>query len=268
MDQLIAGGMAALLGLVVGSFLNVVIMRLPRMIEHEMDADPSEPPAFNLAQPASHCPACLTPLTWRDKWPLLSYVWLRGHCRHCGAAISWQYPLVEACTALWFVAMTYFFGPTGTAVCWGLWGAALLALACIDARTHYLPDDITLPLCWVGLVAASLGYIAVDLHSALWGAVGGYVLFWGVAQVFRRLRGIDGMGAGDFKLLAALGAWLGWQNLSLLVLLASVLGIAHGLWRPRAERAAAPHFPFGPSLCLAAAVVLIWGRGQPVLLPL
>jgi leader peptidase (prepilin peptidase)/N-methyltransferase len=266
MATLIDWGMAGLLGLAIGSFLNVVIARLPRMIEREFESG-ADATAFNLSTPASHCPACLTPLTWRDKWPVLSFVWLRGRCRHCGAAISWLYPAVEVLTALWFVAMVGLYGMGVTAWCWSAWGAGLIALACIDARTHYLPDAITQPLCWAGLLAASLGWIGVDLNSAVWGAVAGYLMLWSVAWVFRRLRGVEGMGAGDFKLLAALGAWLGWQSLSVLVLVASVLGIAQGLLRPRALREAQPYFPFGPSLCLAGVLVLIWGRGQPVGLP-
>ena len=144
-------------------------------------------------------------------------------------------------------------------------GAALIALAFIDARTQYLPDILTQPLCWAGLLASSLGWLSVDLQSAVWGAVIGYGLLWAVALAYRLLKGVEGMGAGDFKLLAALGAWLGWQNISMLVLLASVMGIAHGLLRPRARRELSPHFPFGPSLCLAAVVILFWGHGQPVL---
>lgn len=256
-------GWAGLLGLIVGSFLNVVIVRLPRMLEQ--DGHSSEDAPFNLALPASHCQACLTPLTWRDNWPLLSFVMLRGRCRHCGAGLSWQYPVVEAMTAIWFAAMVAWWGNIPTAWCWSLWGAALIALAFIDARTQYLPDIITQPLCWAGLLAASLGWLAADLQSALWGAVIGYLMLWSVAEVYRLLKGMQGMGAGDFKLLAALGAWLGWQNLSMLVLMASVMGIAHGLMRPRAQREQSPHFPFGPSLCLAGGLVFLWGRGQAVL---
>ncbi len=264
MVTLIEWGMTGLLGLVVGSFVNVLIVRLPRMIEREYEAGLDDAPAYNLATPASHCPVCQTPLSWRDKWPVLSFVGLRGRCRHCGVAISWQYPAVELLTALWFVAMVGVYGPGVTAGCWAVWGAALLALACIDARTCYLPDAITQPLCWAGLLAASLGWIGVDLSSAVWGAVAGYLMLWSVALAFKWLRGMDGMGAGDFKLLAALGAWLGWQSLSVLVLVACVLGIAQGLLRPRAEREAQPHFPFGPSLCLAGVLVWGWGRGQPL----
>jgi leader peptidase (prepilin peptidase)/N-methyltransferase len=263
MSAWIEWGLVGVLGLVIGSFLNVVIVRLPRMLER--DPRQADEPAYNLAQPASHCPACLTPLAWRDKWPLVSFMVLRGRCRHCGVGLSWQYPMVEAMTALWFALMAAWFGNTPTAWCWAFWGATLIALAFIDARTQYLPDALTQPLCWAGLMASSLGWLSVDLQSALWGAVLGYGLLWAVALIYRLLKGIEGMGAGDFKLLAALGAWLGWQNLSMLVLLASVMGIAQGLARPKKQREESPHFPFGPSLCLAGVLILMVGRGQPVL---
>ena len=265
MTTWIEWGMAGLLGLLVGSFLNVVIVRLPRMIEREWQSDPTDGPVFNLARPASHCTVCLTPLSWRDKWPLLSHVLLRGRCRYCGTALSWQYPWVEALSAVWFMAMVAWFGVSPAAACWSAWGAVLIALSFIDARTQYLPDGLTQPLCWAGLMAASLGWIAVDVQSALWGAVMGHLLLWSLAHAYKWLKGTEGMGGGDAKLLAALGAWLGWQNISVLVLLASVLGLVHGLSRPRTLREQSPHFPFGPSLCLAAALLLGWGRGEPVM---
>lgn len=270
------------LGLLAGSFLNVVISRLPRMLERQWRADSlaflasdTDTPVasdagdsvrFDLAQPASHCPQCQTPIRWRDNLPILSFVFLRGRCRQCGQAISGRYPLVEALTSGWFVAAAWFWGSDITALCWALWGAVLIALAFIDIEHQLLPDHLTLPLCWGGLLASTLGWIAADPISALWGAALGYLLLWGVAQVYQRLRGQAGMGQGDFKLLAALGAWLGWQNLSILLLLACILGIGHGCMRPRAQRLASPHFAFGPSLCLAAVLVLWAGRGQPVLL--
>ncbi len=270
------------LGLLVGSFLNVVISRLPRMLERQwredslvfLATDSATPSAsddgdtarFDLAHPASHCPQCQSPIFWQDKLPILSFVFLRGRCRQCGQAISLRYPLVEALTAVWFATAAWLWGSDITALCWALWGAVLIALAFIDAEHQLLPDNLTLPLCWAGLLASTLGWIAVDPISALWGAALGYLLLWMVAQVYLRLRGQVGMGQGDFKLLAALGAWLGWQNLSMLLLLACVMGICHGLLRPRAHRLASPHFAFGPSLCLAAVVVLWVGRGQAVLL--
>jgi leader peptidase (prepilin peptidase)/N-methyltransferase len=268
------------LGLIIGSFVNVVIVRLPLMLERQwredslafLAQDAATPQAddpvgcgrFDLTQPASHCPHCQTPLSWPNKFPLLSFLALGGRCRHCGQAISWRYPLVEALTGVWFALTAWLWGPDLTALCWALWGAVLIALAFIDAEHQLLPDSLTLPLCWAGLLASTQGWIAVDPVSALWGAASGYLLVWFVGQAYLRLRGQIGMGQGDYKLLAALGAWLGWQNLSLLLLLACVLGICHGLMRPRSERQASPHFAFGPSLCLAAAAVLLLGRGQAV----
>ena len=270
--------MALGLGLIVGSFVNVVIARLPRMLERrwrEDDPDASsaighdgstDARPLDLARPPSHCPQCLAPIRWYDNLPVLSFLMLRGRCRDCGQAIPWRYPVVEAMTGLWFALCVAVWGLSLTSVCWAAWGAVLMALAFIDAAHQLLPDDLTLPLCWAGLLASTLGWIAVDPISAVWGAAIGFLLLWGVAWVYAQLRGLEGMGQGDFKLLAALGAWLGWQNLSLLLLIACVLGIAHGLWRPREQRVASPHFAFGPSLALAAVTVALWGRGHPVLL--
>lgn len=282
--------MALVLGLVVGSFLNVVIERLPRMMERrwredcavdwgvdpvdgsmpcnaQSDLAPKAPLTgrFNLAHPPSHCPQCLAPIRWHDNIPLWGFLRLRGRCRDCGQPIPWRVLWVEALTGAWFAWCVWAWGPEMTAVCWALWGSALIALAFIDAQVQYLPDDLTLPLCWAGLLAATLGWIAVDPISAIWGAAMGYLLLWGVAWAYERWRQQVGMGQGDFKLLAALGAWLGWQNLSLLLLIACVLGLIHGLSRPRELRQASPHFAFGPSLCLAGFVMAWWGRGQPVL---
>ncbi len=275
--------MALGLGLIVGSFVNVVIARLPRMLERRWREDCQDtlaplgsgvaagsdapvPRRLDLARPASHCPQCLAPIRWHDNLPILGFLMLRGRCRDCGQAIPWRYPVVEAMTGLWFALCVAVWGLSLTSVCWAAWGAVLMALAFIDADHQLLPDDLTLPLCWAGLLASTLGWIAVDPISAVWGAAIGYLLLWGVAWVYAQLRGLEGMGQGDFKLLAALGAWLGWQNLSLLLLIACVLGIAHGLWRPREQRVASPHFAFGPSLALAAVTVALWGRGHPVLL--
>jgi len=238
------------LGLAVGSFLNVLIERCPRMLEREWltqslalareqgwtppaGAQIEATPPLNLFTPGSHCPRC-------------------------------QAPVVELVTALWFGCAMLLWGPGVTAWVWMAWGATLIALTVIDARTQYLPDDLTLPLCWAGLLAASLGWLPTDLHSALWGAMAGYLLLWGVARTFLLLRGQEGMGQGDFKLLAALGAWMGWQSLGALVLLASVLGLLHGLVRLKLRPRAEPYFPFGPSLCVAAFALVIWQRGQPV----
>lgn len=274
-------GLFLILGLAVGSFLNVVIARLPRIMEREWsDAalalaqekgwtappthDDRPEPILSLSVPASHCLACQTPISWYHNIPLLGFALLRGRCKACGQTISWQYPAIELVTALWFGASLWWWGLSITACAWMAWGATLIALSVIDARTQYLPDALTQPLCWAGLIAASMGWIAVDAQSALLGAVAGYLLLYGVAAVFRHLRGIDGMGQGDFKLLAALGAWMGWQSLSALVLIASVMGLLHGGLRLKLQPDASPYFPFGPSLCLAAWALVIWNRGQPM----
>lgn len=269
--------LVVLLGLAVGSFLNVLIARLPQMLERRWQREALEtaiemghvqpdlqlPSAsFNLFWPGSHCPHCQHPIAWYLNVPVLSYIMLRGKCRHCTQAIGWPYPLVEALTAIWFVTVAHLWGMGITSACWALFGAVLIALTFIDVGHMLLPNELTQPLCWAGLLASATGWIDVDVHSALWGAVVGYVLLWSVAQMYALIKKQQGMGQGDFKLLAALGAWLGWQNLGLLVLLASIMGIAHGIIRQIRHPQADPHFPFGPSLCLAAGLLAVAGRGM------
>ena len=279
-----AASVGLLLGLVVGSFLNVVIHRLPRMMERQWardmadwhalqdgapgpagataeaaaPTDQPEPP-YDLARPGSHCPACGQALRWWENIPLLSFVWLRGRCAHCGAGIGWRYPLVELATAaLW----AWCLGRWGLGAAGWLWSgfcAALLVLALIDWDTQLLPDDITLPLLWAGLAAAALGLNPwVRLESAFWGAVAGYLSLWTVYHLFRLATGKEGMGHGDFKLLAALGAWLGWPALLPLVLMASVAGAAVGLaLRARGRLAPGQPMPFGPYLAAAGLTALL-----------
>jgi leader peptidase (prepilin peptidase) / N-methyltransferase len=264
-------------GLAVGSFLNVLIARLPLMLERRWQHEALEtaiqmghagpdvqlpPIGLNLWVPGSHCPRCQSPIPWHLNVPLLSFLMLRGQCRHCAQAISWRYPLVEILSAAWFLAMALTWGLGITAACWALFGAALIALTFIDVGHMLLPNELTQPLCWAGLLASAAGWIRVDLPSALWGAVVGYLLLWSVAQIYGLIKKQQGMGQGDFKLLAALGAWLGWQNLGLLVLMASILGIVHGVSHKIRHPQADPHFPFGPSLCLAAALLALAGRGM------
>jgi leader peptidase (prepilin peptidase)/N-methyltransferase len=266
-----------LLGLAVGSFLNVLIARLPVMLERRWQqealemaiqmghavADAKWPNAtFNLLLPGSHCPHCQNAIPWHLNVPVLSFLFLRGKCRHCSSAIGWQYPLVEILSAVWFLGVAHIWGLGLTAACWAWFGAALIALTFIDVGHMLLPDQLTQPLCWSGLLASAAGWIEVDVHSALWGAVVGYLLLWSVAQIYALIKKQQGMGQGDFKLLAALGAWLGWQNLGLLVLMASILGIVHGVIHKVRHPQADPHFPFGPSLCLAAAFLAMVGRGM------
>ena len=255
----------ALLGLVIGSFLNVLIHRLPIMIEQSWSepADP-EAPAFNLAFPASHCPACRHPIAWYDKLPLISFILLRGRCRHCHDSISWQYPVVELLTAALFVwsLLTHTHWPA--ALVWGGFAAALLALAVIDARTTWLPDAITQPLTWGGLIAAAMGWTPVSLPDALGGAVAGYLSLWLVYWGFRLATGKEGMGHGDFKLLAALGAWFGWYALLALVLIASVSGLLVALvqlWRKRLPENR--QIAFGPFLALSGAWLMFFGAPAP-----
>lgn len=263
---------AALLGLVLGSFLNVVIHRLPRMMERQWAqdvsdwlaqqeakpgelAEPTEP--YSLLRPGSHCPSCTKPLSWADKIPVVSYLGLRGRCRHCSAPIGRRYPLVELVTAVLFAACAWRWGASPAALAWAAFAAVLLALACIDADTQLLPDDLTLPLAWAGLIVAALGWTAVSLSQALWGAVAGYLLLWLVHHGFKWVTGRQGMGQGDFKLLAALGAWLGWPALLPVVLLASGAGAAVGIGlRLSGRLQAGEPLPFGPYLALAGLLLM------------
>lgn len=261
-------GTAALLGLLIGSFLNVVIYRLPLMMEAQwahaaQDAPPETSeaePSWNIAVPRSHCPHCGHVLRWTENIPVLSYLVLKGRCSQCQAAIGWRYPAIELLTAALFAWSTARYGLGLQALAWSGFAAALVALAAIDADTTLLPDAITQPLVWAGLLAASLGMIHIGLHDALWGAAAGYLFLWSVYWVFKLITGKDGMGQGDFKLLAALGAWLGWPALISLVLIASVTGAAVGLWlRARHALAEDGYIPFGPFLALGGLWVMAFG---------
>ena len=277
---------AAVLGLVVGSFLNVVIHRLPRMLQaqwaaalHEQttpepqgqsepmqnhSADNADLGAtlrpYNLAVPGSHCPHCGHGLSWYENIPVLSYLALKGRCSACHTPIGWRYPAIELLSALLFVWSFQQHGLNAAAFAWAGFAAALLALAAIDADTTLLPDAITQPLLWAGLLAASLGLGQVSLDLAVWGAALGYLFLWSVVVLFKWVTGKEGMGQGDFKLLAALGAWLGWPALLSLVLLASFTGIAGGLWlRLRQRLPEGGYIPFGPYLVLAGLWVMVFG---------
>ena len=264
---------AGVLGLIVGSFLNVVILRLPRMMERawaaecreflrdrgEAAGNPPEEPPLTLAQPASTCPQCGHRIRAWENVPVLSWLWLRGRCSSCKAPISIQYPLVEVVTALFAAAAAWHFGFGWTAVAAILFSWGLLTLAVIDLRTQLLPDDITLPLLWLGLLLNATT-LFTDLPSALFGAAAGYLVLWSVYHGFRLLTGKEGMGYGDFKLLAMIGAWLGWQMLPLVILLSAVLGAAVGiaLIALRGHERNVP-IPFGPWLAIAGWIALIWG---------
>jgi leader peptidase (prepilin peptidase)/N-methyltransferase len=260
--------LAGITGLLVGSFLNVVIWRLPKMLErdwreqaHDILGLPGETPlpTYNLMLPHSQCPHCGHRIRVWENIPLLSYVFLRGRCSACAAAISPRYPLTElACGLLSaFVAWHFGFGWPACLVLVLSWG--LLAMSLIDAEHQILPDVLVLPLIWLGLIVNSFG-LFVSLHEALWGAIAGYSVLWSVFWLFKLITGKDGMGYGDFKLLAMLGAWGGWQILPLTILLSSLVGAIIGLitLRLRNAKTSTP-IPFGPYLAIAGWIALLWG---------
>jgi leader peptidase (prepilin peptidase)/N-methyltransferase len=242
----------------------VVIYRLPLMMQAQWDAANHEASArkwsFNLAVPRSHCPQCQHPLGWRENIPVLSFMALRGQCAHCRAPIPWRYPVVELITAGLFMAVVSRYGWSIQAMAWAGFAAALVTLAAIDAATHLLPDAITQPLVWSGLLAAHLGLSDLGLGDALWGAVAGYLFLWWVYWLFKGVTGKDGMGQGDFKLLAALGAWLGWPALLSLVLIASLTGVLGGLaLKLRGQLSDNGELAFGPYLVFAGLWVMNFG---------
>jgi len=265
------GGLAALaglLGLCVGSFLNVVIHRLPKMMEQEWlaqcadlqgNAVPDQA-TISLARPGSRCPACGHRISPLENIPVLSYLFLKGKCSGCGTAISLRYPLIEIVTSLLSAFAAWHFGPTLQTLGALLLIWALIALSAIDFDTQLLPDAITLPLLWLGL-ALNLVSTHTNLPSAVIGAMAGYLALWSVFWLFKLVTGKEGMGYGDFKLLAALGAWLGWQMLPAIILLSSVVGATVGI----ALILVARHgrnvpIPFGPYLAAAGIIALFWGQ--------
>ncbi|WP_371928411.1 A24 family peptidase [Pseudomonas sp. SXM-1] len=259
---------ALLLGLIVGSFINVLVWRLPKMLEREWRAQahevlglPAEPVAapYNLMHPNSCCPRCNHPIRPWENIPLLSYVLLKGRCSSCHQSIGARYPITElACGLISAVVAWHFgFGWAAGAVSLLSWG--LLAMSLIDADHQLLPDVLVLPLLWLGLILNSFG-VFVSLHDALWGAVAGYMSLWSVFWVFKLITGKDGMGHGDFKLLAMLGAWGGWQILPMTLLLSSLVGGMGGLILLRLRKAqASTPMPFGPYLAIAGWIALLWG---------
>ena len=247
--------------LLIGSFLNVVIVRLPRQIhwQWEKDEQGAAPPP-GIAWPPSHCPSCEHALSWWETLPLLSYLLLRGRCRACGTGISLRYPLVEALTALLSLVVVVTMGPQWLTIAALMLTWALIALAFIDLEHFLLPDRITLPLLAAGLLVNAIGGFT-DPLSAVIGAVSGYGLLWAVYHAYRALTGREGFGYGDFKLLGALGAFLGWQLLPLIILLSAgvgaIIGIALILLR-RHQRS--EPLPFGPFLAGAGWLALLWGQ--------
>jgi leader peptidase (prepilin peptidase)/N-methyltransferase len=257
-----------LIGLCIGSFLNVVIHRLPLMMERawklegaEMLGQPApELPPITLSKPASRCPKCGHQIRWYENVPVVSWLLLRGRCAACSAPISARYPLVELATSALFVGVALHVGPQPTALAWCGFVAALIALTGIDWDTTLLPDSLTLPLLWGGLVAAAFGW-TLPLATAVWGAVAGYLSLWSVYWLFKLTTGKEGMGAGDFKLLAALGAWLGWQMILPIVLGASVIGALVGIaMKFSGALREGRYVPFGPFLAGGGLVVLFAGE--------
>jgi len=259
---------AGILGLMVGSFLNVVIHRLPKMMERDWHAQcaelngqtPATVAPYNLVVPRSACPHCGHAIGALENIPVLSYLFLKGKCKGCGAAISMRYPVVEAiCGILSAYAAWHFgFGTAGIAAIVFIW--VLIALTFIDFDTQLLPDDITLPLLWLGLLL-NLNGVFTSLPDAVIGAVAGYLVLWSVYWAFKLATGKEGMGFGDFKLLAAIGAWFGWTMLPLVILLSSLVGAVVGI----ALIAFAKHgrnipIPFGPYLAGGGLIALFWGQ--------
>ena len=267
LDPAVALPAAAVIGLCVGSFLNVVIHRLPKMMERGWVAqcaelagrEPEPQPRYNLVVPRSACPGCGRVLTPLENIPIVSWLALRGRCKGCGTRISARYPIVELAAGVAALAAIWTFGPTwtGLAACAFLW--TLIALAFIDADTQLLPDDLTLPLLWAGLIA-NLWDLFAPLRDAVIGAAAGYLSLWTVYWLFKLIRGKEGMGHGDFKLLGALGAWLGWQVLPVIVLLSSVVGALIGItlivFKGRDTQLP---LAFGPYLAIAGGVALFFG---------
>ncbi|HNT85376.1 MAG TPA: prepilin peptidase [Ottowia sp.] len=268
-DSLVVmAAVGGLFGLLVGSFLNVVIHRLPQMMERqwaaecaELNGQPAAPQApFNLLVPRSRCGHCGHPIRWYENIPVLSYLALRGKCSACGTPIGLRYPLVELATGLLFGWCVWRWGWSWTAAAWCLFAAMLVALTLIDWDTTLLPDDLTLPLLWLGLIAATLGLTGVRLSDAVWGAVAGYLSLWLVYWGFKLATGKEGMGFGDFKLFAALGAWFGWQALVPIILMASVIGALVGIgMKLLSALREGGVVPFGPFLALGGITAMVLG---------
>lgn len=260
---------ASVLGLTIGSFLNVLILRLPKMMEQEWhdqcadlrgEAAPPGQKRISLAFPPSTCPACGHRIRAWENIPVLSYLWLRGRCSACGTRISLRYPLVEILTGLLsgFTAWHFGFGPSALLALVFVW--ALIALTFIDLDTQLLPDSLTQPLIWLGLLV-NLGANFTPLASAVIGAAAGYAALWAVYWLFKLATGKEGMGYGDFKLLAAIGAWFGWQLLPVTILLSSIVGAAAGLSLIlfAGHKRQIP-IPFGPYLAGGGLITLFWGH--------
>ena len=256
-----------ILGLLIGSFLNVVIHRLPKMLERQWAQEcaaltnPESPPPttepFNLMVPRSRCGHCGHQIRWYENIPLVSFLLLKARCSNCHQPIGWRYPLMELATGLLWGACAWRWGLSWSALAWAGFGSALLTLAAIDWDTTLLPDDITLPLVWAGMCATTLGWTQASLADAVWGAIAGYLSLWLVFWVFKLATGKEGMGYGDFKLFAALGAWFGWQALIPVILMSSVIGAVVGIgMKFSSGLREGGYIPFGPFLALAGLTAM------------
>jgi leader peptidase (prepilin peptidase) / N-methyltransferase len=263
---------ALILGLLVGSFLNVVIHRLPRMInaEYKEQVDEflksdeyksaSSQEKINLVLPRSRCPHCGHQITALENIPVVSYLFLRGRCSGCKKSISKRYPIVELVTGIFSLVVIYHFGATWQGAAALLFTWCLISLTLIDYDTYYLPDVITLPLIWIGLIANYYG-LFTEFSSAFWGAIIGYMSLWTINQLFKLIRGREGMGAGDFKLFAALGAWAGWQMLLQIALFSSLVGAVVGISLMFIKnRDKNHHIPYGPYLAVAGWIAFLFGE--------
>ena len=266
--QWLDASLFGVMGLLVGSFLNVVIYRLPKMMERQWALECAEMSGaqsaavvpFNLMVPRSRCQKCDHQIRWFENIPVFSYLVLRGKCANCGTAIGARYPLVELASGALFAWSAWKWGATPTALIWCAFSAAILALALIDWDTTFLPDDITLPLLWGGLIAAALQLTSIPLSATVWGAVAGYLSLWLIYWAFKLLTRKEGMGYGDFKLFAALGAWFGWQALVPIILMASVIGAVVGIaMKFSSGLREGGYVPFGPFLAGAGLTVMIFG---------
>jgi len=260
---------SVIFGLMVGSFLNVVIYRLPRMMELEwqrnctelqgQEIQPSEASTFNLIVPRSACPKCGHRISALENIPILSFLFLKAKCRRCKTPISIRYPLVELLTGLLIGLVSWKFGCSSIALAAWVLCFALIALSFIDFDTHLLPDSITLPLVWTGILFNLNGGF-IDIHSSIIGAVAGYLSLWSVYWLFKLITGKEGMGYGDFKLLAAIGAWFGWQLLPAVILLSSIAGSIIGIGMILlAKHGRNIPIPFGPYLALGGIAALFFG---------
>ena len=267
--------LALILGLLVGSFLNVVIYRVPEGLNRnwklqakqmlDLPLEQGEGERFNILMPPSHCPSCKSAIKPWQNIPILSYVLLKGQCKHCHTAISLRYPLVELLTGLVFAVCAWKFGATWTAVAAMVFSAYLIAMIFIDADTQLLPDQLTLPLMWGGIVFHLAAYLLqadwgiTNLVDSLLGAIVGYMSLWSIFQLFKLVTGKEGMGYGDFKLLAALGAWLGISVLPIIIIMSAVVGLIFALIMKVAKN---QPMPFGPYLAISGWIVLVFS--QPI----